>query len=179
MTTTPHLTDGERKRAEKAAKEAARRQAIKRVNAACEKAGITQRYPDLIPDQRRRALTADPNLTGDCLAAFILDGDEPELPVNDADPSTDATPTIAATDTAATTDAATDDDRERLAALIAKGDRNGFTHAEAKERDTLKAKLQPTTATNGTGDGAKRTRRPADGPASSPGAPGSSSTTSK
>lgn len=58
---TATLTPEERKTA-RAQAERDRRERIKRIDAACERAGLTQRYADLVGDQRTRAL--DPDATG-------------------------------------------------------------------------------------------------------------------
>jgi hypothetical protein len=144
MTTTSFSPD--EKRRARAAAEADRRKRIKAVDAACERAGIAGRYVDLSKDQRDRAVDdVSATLAGDCLAAYLLDGDRPEMPV----PSTPEPESIEPTD------------EERLAALVAKGDTNGWSHAEAAEVRRLREQLVPAEA----GDdapGRRRARRGSD-----------------
>jgi hypothetical protein len=144
--TTAEDHSPDQKRAARAAAEADRRRRIKAVDDACDRAGIARRYADLDRDQRARAIDETAaTLSGDCLAAYVLDGDRPETR-----PAPEPTPEPAPTSS----------DEERLKRLVEKGDTAGWTHAEAAEVRHLRAALAPAPAETGAAPRPRRARDP-------------------
>jgi hypothetical protein len=157
MTTTPTLTDADRKAA-RAAAEADRRRRVKAVDDACARAGVSSRYADLTKDQRARALTPPDDASAGLLAEWILDGAEaPLTPAPAVAPAAPKSPAPA--------EAPAETDAERLARLVEKGDKSGFSHSEAAEVQRLRAALAPDADPQGDAPAGKPRARHAADPA--------------